>query len=93
VAAPVGQDRPCGGKECPTRRAVEELYAVQSVHVGWSKGLGPTVKYDCRLKIFYIIINNHNNHFILGGGKRGDEGGAGDETHPSAFLQEEANGT
>jgi len=86
VAAPVGQDRPCGGKECPTRRAVEELYAVQSVNVGWPKGLGPTVKYDCRLNITYIYKYNHNNDIILGGGKRGDEGGAGDETHPSAVL-------
>jgi len=37
--------------------------------------------------------NNRNNHIILGGRNRGDEGSAGDETHPSAFLQKEANGT
>jgi len=94
VAATVGQDRPCSGAECPTRRAVEELYAVQSVNVGWQEGLGPTVKYDCRLKIIFTLRGIHNNnHIILGGGKGGDEGGAGNETHPSAFLQEEANGT
>lgn len=51
----MGQDRPRRGAKCSSRRAVEELYAVQSVDVGWQKGTGSPVEYDCGYRIIYLI--------------------------------------